>query len=211
MEDLPSIRTIHIARIRDPPHPHQRLKPLFQIPREAPGIGRVGEETMLFFISNAQTLFPSPSPPTPPPRLPPSPRPPSALPRPPKTSKTARRTHTTVIPSPPSTPSYSFHPLPNSSMVATGSASHPMGSWPPSHSSQSMNSWAEGEVESPFWVERMKSKIMLPVVGVRRAGVGRGRGGGWSGTFERGAARAGPLVGGVSCLGLSEGEKGLGL
>ncbi len=34
-----------------------------------------------------------------------------------------------------------------------------------------MTSWAEGEVESPFVGERMKSKIMLPGRGVRMGGM----------------------------------------
>ena len=47
-------------------------------------------------------------------------------------------------------------------MVAAGPLSQPMGSCPPSHSNQSMSSWAEVEVESPFVLPRMKSKQMLP-------------------------------------------------
>jgi len=79
---------------------------------------------------------------------------------------------TTVIPFPRLTSSYSFHEVPNSeSIVATGPLSQPMGSCPPSRSSHSMTSWAEGEVESPFVGERMKSKIMLPGRGVRIGGM----------------------------------------
>ena len=80
-------------------------------------------------------------------------------------------------------------------MVAAGPLSQPMGSCPPSHCSQSINSNADCEVESPSTVLRMKSKIMLPRVEVNDAFnnhlcsgyVIRGL------TFERGSTGPSPL------------------
>jgi hypothetical protein len=73
----------------------------------------------------------------------------------------------TVIPVSVFFPWYNFQDVPKSdAIVAFGPAPQPMGSWPPVYSSQSINSCAREDVESPFVSEVMKSNAMFPLYAV---------------------------------------------